>query len=427
MTGIISYDNETKILIERLDRYETEVRNLENQLAALKVEKRPDHPVAKNIEAQIYGYQKKIIPAIKAKLNMLPKQEVNFGRLNRDVNSKQDLYIMLMGKLLDLEVLKGTSLGALDLKVIDTAKVYEYIHPDWPKWVINLPLGLIASLSTALFFIFFLEYLDSSFKSIRELEEKFSFHVLGAVPYIGYFRRRSILQVRDHSTNTTSEIIPVKKKLSSKRVFLFNTPYDQLANAMFVKNEIPLGKVFLITSPGPQEGKSTTSAMLMQILSRRGKKVLLMDTNFRSPVMERLFHIKAEKGLLNLLEEGVKPHEVITRVQNVDIVFTGNINGLNVDPFDILCSDQFESFLTFARSSYDFIFLDSPSIKTSKDPLALIPFVDGVVLVVEANRTQEKTIVMVKNKIEEMGGTIKGIVLNKQVNYVPTVIQDLLD
>ena len=52
---------------------------------------------------------------------------------------------------------------------------------------------------------------------------------------------------------------------------------------------------------------------------------------------------------------------------------------------------------------------------------------DGVVLVVEANRTQEKTIVMVKNKIEEMGGTIKGIVLNKQVNYVPAVIQDLLD
>jgi Mrp family chromosome partitioning ATPase len=152
-----------------------------------------------------------------------------------------------------------------------------------------------------------------------------------------------------------------------------------------------------------------------------------MDANFRSPVMEKLFHIKAEKGLLNLLEGGVKPREVITRVQNLDIVFTGNINGLNVDPFDMLCSDQFESFLTFARSSYDFVFIDSPSIKTSKDPLVLVPLVDGVVLVVEANRTQEKTIVMVKNKIEEMGGTIKGIVLNKQVNYVPTVIQDFLD
>lgn len=426
-TRIVSYGEETRVLIERLDRYETEAKNLEGRLASLRVEKQPDHPEIKNIEAQIKEYNKISIPAIKSRLAAFPRQEVELARLNQDLETKQGLYLMLKEKLLDMEVLKGTSLGALDLKVIDPAKVYEFVHPDWPRWVINIPLGFIASLLTALSFVFFIEYWDNSFKSIREIEERVTLHTLGAMPYLSYFRRKRLIESISFEENNVSDVVPIKQSVSKEKLPRFITPSDLIVNAMFVKNEVPLGKVFLITSPGPREGKSTMIAVMAQTLSRRGKKVLLIDTNLRNPSLERIFQMRGEKGLYNLYEEDLSFQEIITKVREMDVIFPGNNHELRIHPFDLLCGERFESFLNQARSFYDFIILDSPSVRTSKDPLAMVPLVDGVVLVIEANRTQEKTILMAKEKIEDTGGVIKGIILNKQINYVPSILQTILD
>lgn len=431
-TGVISYDDEARILIERLNQYETEVRNLESRLVSLQTEKRPDHPEVVKIEAQIKEYNKISIPAIKAKLFKLPGQEVELAKLNHDITAKQALQSMLKGKLLDLEVLKDTSLGAMDLKVIDPAKVYQYVHPNWPRWIINIPLGFMASVITAIFFTFFIEYWDKSFRFVRELEERIPLHILGSITYIGYFKRKRILQSMSFTSSSSSEIMTVKpgsaiKRTISKRTAGFVNPYDVIANAMFVKNELPLGKVFLFTSPGPREGKSTVLATLAHTLSKRGKKILLIDSNLRDPALESLFSCKGEKGLYSLYEKGGSPFDAITHVNsNIDIVFSGNTNEHRVDPFDLLCGERFESFIQQMKPAYDFILLDSPAVRMYKDALAMVPMADGVVLVVEANRTQERAILMVKDKIEDMGGIVKGIVLNKQINYIPKPLQAIL-
>lgn len=431
-TGVVSYDDEARILIERLNQYETEVRNLESRLVSLQTEKRPDHPEVVKLEAQIKEYNNISIPSIKARLSKFPGQEVELASLNQDIKAKQDLHSMLKSKTLDLEVLKDTSLGAMDLKVIDPAKVYQYVHPDWPRWVINIPLGFIASLMTAIFFTFFIEYWDKSFKFVRELEGRIPLHILGSITYMGYFQRKRILQSLKFKASSSSEIMTVKpgssiKRTFSKRTTGFVNPYDVIANAMFVKNELPLGKVFLFTSPGPREGKSTMLATLAQTLSQRGKKILLIDSNLRSPVMERFFSLKGEKGLYSLYEKGVSPYDVITHINsNIDIVFSGNTNEHKVDPFDLLCGERFEAFIEQMKPAYDFILLDSPAVRIYKDALAMVPMADGVILVVEANRTQERAILMVKDKIEDMGGNIKGVVLNKQINYIPQPLQAIL-
>jgi tyrosine-protein kinase Etk/Wzc len=424
-SGLILYDEEAAILLQRLDKYEAELNSIKSQVRSLRVEKSAEHPEVKSLLARINEYRNIIIPQIQQDLMNLPLKEVELARLNQELEVREDLYSTLKQKLLELEVLKNSSLGDLELKVIDPARVYSYVHPDWPRWVINIPLGFVGSIFVSLIFVFFVEYWNSSFKSVKELEEDINMPVLSAVPKLGYFKRKKLAYsfMSSKSKNYGSNM-PVKQ-IERKRIGPLDQ-YDLLADAILLKKKTHNGKRFLITSPGQGEGKSTITTMLGQILTMRGKKVLIIEANLRTPSLERMLKVKGNKGLLEYYIGDSELQDLIVNINGIDVIFAGNLSAHYVDPFEILTSHKMETLLQDLKTRYDFILIDSPCIKRFKDSLGLTALSDGVILIVEANQTPRRAILMAIEKINTVGGQIKGIILNKQVNYVPQVIQNLI-
>jgi Mrp family chromosome partitioning ATPase len=97
------------------------------------------------------------------------------------------------------------------------------------------------------------------------------------------------------------------------------------------------------------------------------------------------------------------------------------------DFFEMLVSDKMKNILNIVKEKYDFVFIDSPCIKHYNDPLLLSMIADEIILVVEANKTPKRKIIMAINKLERDGGKMIRLLLNKQINYVPEIIQELIN
>lgn len=423
---LVLYNEEANILLQRLDKYESELNSMESQMASLKVEKSEDHPAAKSLQARINEYKDIYMPQIKKDLMSLPLKEVEVTKLTQELKVREGLYTTLKQKVLELEVLKNSPLGDVELKVIDPAKVYLYVKPDWPRWVVNIPLGIIGSVITGLFFIFFTEYWNNSFKSVKELEENILTPVLGAIPRFSFFSKKTLL---DSLANVTSgnykRSLPLK--LIEQRNIKFIDQYSHVADAILLKSNTSGGNLFLITSPGPGEGKSTVATILGQILSLRNKRVLLIDANLRAPSLEDIMHTNENRGLLDYFAGRSGLEDIIVNAKGMDVIFAGAQSFTkNIDPFEVISSAKMEILLKDVKTKYDFIFIDSPCIKKFKDPLVLSALSDGVILAVEANRTPKRAILMSLDKVKALDGQVKGIILNKRADYVPEVLQNLL-
>ena len=419
-SGLVLYNEEAGILLRRHDEYKSKLREMESQMAALKIEKHETHPEVKSLEAKIMEY-KGIIRKVKRELKALPLKEVEVARLGWDLEVRENLYSTVKEKSLELEALMNTSTGDLELKIIDKAKVYSFVKPDWPRWVINILLGFIGSGFLSIGFVFFVEYWDTSFKSVKELEDDLRMPVLGSVPKLSQRQKRKLL---DSLTN-----VPVGNVQSSspiRRLLHINTD-AQFADMMLLESRNSGGQLLLVTSPGQREGKTTYAAILSRVLSQRAKKVLVIEGNMRFPTLEEQFDEQMHKGLIDYYVHNAGLEDIVVSKDGVDIIFAGNPAASSVGPLEMFTSQKMAELFQRVRMEYDFIIVDSPPIKGFKDPLALAAQSDGVVLVVEANQTPRRSIVMAIDKIQGVGGTVAGIVLNKQVNYVPKVILSLLD
>ena len=423
-TGFVLYEEEAKILLERLDIYETQRRTMETQLISLRIEKNPDHPEVKSLESSIEQYRQKVIPEIRGALSLLAVQEVEYSKLSQELEAREHLFNLLKEKLLELVVLRDSSVGDLEIKIIDYANVYSFTRADWPKTTVNFVLGLVFSAIVSLFIIFFVEYWTTSYKSVRNLEADVDFPVLGSIPRLKSIDRKRIL-----TWAKMPQRIEIRKSDESQR----SNPAlpTAVADEILMNRDKSDEKVWLVTSPDQGEGKSLTTVLLARALSLRGKKVLIIEANYRFPSLARMLGITKQrrqemKGLLEVIDGSAEAGEVIVNFNGIDVMAVGDSYVPNEDVVDSLSSQGFQRLLEGFRKTYDFVLLDTPFIKRFKDTLVLVSKVDSVVLVVEANRTPKRTIHMALTRINDFGGQIKGLVLNKQIDYVPEFIQSLI-
>ncbi|MCL5934898.1 MAG: CpsD/CapB family tyrosine-protein kinase [Firmicutes bacterium] len=172
-----------------------------------------------------------------------------------------------------------------------------------------------------------------------------------------------------------------------------------------------LVRVILVTSPVPEDGKSTVVANLALVMAQAGNRVLLLDADLRKPTQQNIFQAINNKGLVNVLVQGEKLSEVIQPVAigGVDLVTSGPIPP---NPSELLTSDKFSEFLSDAREKYDIILIDSPPVILVTDPVLLASLVDGVILVINAGSTKIDLINSALDQLKKSSGRILGVVLN---------------
>ena len=171
-------------------------------------------------------------------------------------------------------------------------------------------------------------------------------------------------------------------------------------------------KVFLITSPGPDEGKTTTVANLSYVLSIMNMHVLMIDADLRKPHLHRIFNVDREPGLTDILIGEKKPEETIhsTSIKNLSLL-TAGITPPN--PTELLFSSRTDKLIQDLRESFDFIFVDSSPVLASADTPILATKVDGVFAVLRAEKTTFKTAKAMQEILEKnVHAKITGVILN---------------
>jgi len=171
-------------------------------------------------------------------------------------------------------------------------------------------------------------------------------------------------------------------------------------------------KVFLITSPGPDEGKTTTVANLSYVLSIMDVHILMIDADLRKPHLHRIFNVNREPGLTDILIGEKKPEETIqsTSIKNLSLLTAGK---LPPNPAELLFSSRTDKLIQDLRKSFDFIFVDSSPVLAFADTPTLATKVDGVFAVLRAEKTTFKTAKAMQEILEKnVHAKITGVILN---------------
>ncbi|MGP4074861.1 CpsD/CapB family tyrosine-protein kinase [Halobacillus sp. K22] len=179
-------------------------------------------------------------------------------------------------------------------------------------------------------------------------------------------------------------------------------------------------ETMIVTSPGPSEGKSLTTANVAVVFAQQGKKVLLVDADLRKPTVHYTFRADNTSGLSNFLVRNRSLKELAkeSRVENLDLLPSGPIPP---NPSELLGSTMMEKLIGEAKEHYDMIIFDTPPVLAVADSQVLSKFVDGALVVVRSKQTEQEAAGKAKEQLEQSRANILGVVLNdmdvKDSNY----------
>ena len=208
-----------------------------------------------------------------------------------------------------------------------------------------------------------------------------------------------------------------KKKLQRSEAIVFDKPGNTLAKEAYTRLKDNIlcycvdgdKKVIQIESTIPGESKTTTICNLAVCLAQSGKKVCLIDYDFRKPRVHRVFEQENVNGIVDFMVEKCSKEQLVkkTKYENVSIV---NRGGEITNPSMILTSHKISKLMEELRKEYDIILLDCPPILLISDYIHVARHSDGVLFVVAAGKTKKKQVAeainqLKNNNIEIIGAT----------------------
>lgn len=168
-------------------------------------------------------------------------------------------------------------------------------------------------------------------------------------------------------------------------------------------------RTLVVTSPAPDEGKSTTVANLAVTLAQGGKRTVLVDSDLRRPALNALFDLPAEPGLTNLmLEDDGQPFLQETGVDNLLLLASGP---KPPNPADMLGAQKLDKIIESLASDADIVLFDAPPVIAVTDAAVLGAKVDGVLLVIRAGKTKRDHAQRAKELLEKANVRIIGATL----------------
>lgn len=259
--------------------------------------------------------------------------------------------------------------------------------PVSPNVTLNLVLGAVVGLIFGVGIAFFLEYLDTSVKSLEDVERYLQVPVLAVIPKdVGILHKQS----------------GMSPDAEAYRILRTNIEFNR-------KN--PEDNAITVVSGGAGEGKSTTLVNLAYICAQGGYTTLMIDADLRRPRLHTFFDINNSVGLTNYLTTELMLEDVIlqTPVDNLYFMPSGI---LPADAAGILNSRRMSELIQDVKQRFDLVLVDSPPILGVSDASVLASEVDLTMIVVQHRKLPRNMLMRVKQAVENVGGNVIGVVLN---------------
>jgi succinoglycan biosynthesis transport protein ExoP len=384
----------------------------DQQFTALALDLGPEHPDIKRIQELQQGLNDKIdarvngilkaletqLATAKARLDSMKDAVDEAQRIDQDKVTKTRPYFDKKKALADEEDVRRLLTRKINIEKIDLSlpKVSQVeiieaatpgLKPVRPNKTLNIILGVVIGLVVGVGLAFFIEYLDTSVKTIDDVERLLQSPVLGVIPQnVGYL-------LEEGAESPHAEAYRVLR-----------------TNLLFARKDDKLNSIAVV-SAGAGEGKSTTVVNLATVFAQSGQRVIIVDSDLRRPTLHKIMRVTNNLGLTNYLLKQNTLTEVIqtTTIETLDFLASGKLPSSSLG---ILSSSQMKDLIGELKQRYDFVFFDSPPIMGVSDASILASEVDVTVQVIQYRRYPQPMNIRAKQLIEKVGGNLVGIVLN---------------
>jgi len=355
-------------------------RKLTEALAGLKKGLKADYEVSL---AKFNALETELETAKKSDIDAESEKFLPFEKADREVEAQRQILNALRARVAQQGI--EVEVPRTPVEVVDTAEPPQ--RPVSPNLILNILISVFLGLAAGIGLAYFIEYLDTSVKTVDDVESYLGLPVLGVIPQ----KVRPLVEEGPESPHAEA--------------------YRVLKTNMQFANKGATGGAFAVVSGGVGEGKSTTLFNLAYVCAQLGDKVLVVDSDLRRPIQHTILNMSNRFGLTNVLMRDVPIEEVIkpTSVPNLHFLPSGRLPRASLGLLD---SQRMRELVKNLKARYDYVFFDSPPIMGVTDASILASEVDGVLLVVQYRKYPRIISSRARRMIENVGGNLLGVVLN---------------
>ena len=355
----------------------------------------------------------KLEESINKEIETLSNQDLQLVRLSRGVKLNEGLYSMLIRRHKEAEIVEAQEVG--EVTIINPA--IEAKSPISPKRKIWAIIGGVISIFSGLLLAFIAEIRAPSIESVESIADILRVPILGKIPYI---------PEEDRSNS------PLRWQTRLITLYRQDSPaasaYRTLGANVEFMGKRGSGRTLLITSRAPGEGKSLTLCNLGISMAQEGKKTLLVSANLKAPIIDKMFGLKREPGLSDVLRGDVELKEAIRTSTDIlmgtlgweEILKIPGLENLNVltsgrdvpNPFQLLNSSKMIKLIEEFKANFDLVLFDGTDMRTTTDGILLGSKLDGIVLVCQAKKVRRGAVARTKRYLENANTNLLGVVVN---------------
>ncbi|MGF1679704.1 polysaccharide biosynthesis tyrosine autokinase [Photobacterium minamisatsumaniensis] len=334
-------------------------------------------------------------------IQKLPKTQREVLRLTRDVEVNQQIYVQLLNKVQELNIVKASTVG--NVRILDAAQSYtNAVKPKKPLIVVLATLlGGMLSAAIAL--------LRAAFH--RGVENPDEIEAIGLPVYASVPMSDWQIELEKKQKG--------KKQLSVEDTLLaVSNPADLSIEALrslrtslhFAMMEAK-NNILMISGPSPGIGKSFVSANMAAVVAKSGSKVLVIDADMRKGRMEKQMAVNPKPGLSDYLSGQTSIESLLKQpgVENLDFIGRGDVPP---NPSELLMHPRFKALMDWASDNYDIVIVDTPPILAVTDPAIVGAHAGTTLLVGRFGQNAVKEIEVTKHRFEQSGIEVKGFILN---------------
>jgi capsular exopolysaccharide synthesis family protein len=297
----------------------------------------------------------------------------------------------------DLSKLQSVA-GSTEFANVDWARFPQTPDiPSFPKIEITMTVALLLGLALSLGIAFIRELTDNTVRTPQDIAKVGNMNLLGMIPH------------EDDDPQAAGSRLPL---------VIFDAPQSMLAESFRQVRtrlqhaaSLDTTRSMLVTSAGGGDGKTTVAVNLAAGLALNGRRILLVDANFRRPQLHNVFDNTNEYGFSDVLNslEAFEQSVQATVVPNLSVLTTGP---KPLNPTELLESQLLIDFIERALEEYDHVIFDTGPLPLVSETIALAPRVDGVITVVRARANSRGLLTRVRDTLRQVKAEHVGVVLN---------------